>query len=85
MSSLNLSPTKHVQLQIRGNTWCDRGAIVQWKKEVEYRWIEVESGSGLTFSNEIAFQKFSSLTGANCSDPGTGTKREQRGGAESDI
>lgn len=47
--------------------------------------IEVESGSGLTFSNEIAFQKFSSLTGANCSDPGTGTKREQRGGAESDI
>lgn len=40
----------------------------------------------MTCSTEIASEKCSSfLTSANCSDPGTGTKREQRGGAESDI
>lgn len=47
--------------------------------------MEAESGSASTSSSEIAFHKFSSLTSANCSDPGTGTKGEQRGGATSDI
>ena len=45
-----------------------------------------ETGSKLTCSTKIVFHKCSSfLTSANCSDLETGTKREQRGGAESDI
>lgn len=47
---------------------------------------EAESGSKLTCSTKIAFHKCSSFfTSANCSDLGTGTKREQCGGAETDI
>lgn len=57
-----------------------------WRRRERNGWIEAESCGKLTCSTEIEFHKCSSfLTSANCSEPGTGTKREQRGGAESDI